>query len=149
MTIDYDKLTNWKFDEIEQTYTCIVDWQMTWPSAAALHVRQAAMDSINASLDGTTEERSAFLTAFQPSQMAAVAASAAASAATATVQANNDKDKDKDNSKGNDKDETAPRPWTEGDRPAFEVDGLHPHELRPLAWGKHQSNLELQKYAVE
>ena len=62
--------------------------------------------------------------------MASVAASAAASAATAAVQAASPavKDKDKDKSKGDE--ETPVRPWTEGDYPSFDVNGLHPDELR-------------------
>ena len=73
---------------------------------------------------------SAFLAAFDPAQMASVAASAAASAATAAVRAASPAAKDKDKDKSKDNEETPVRPWTEGDYPVFDVDGLHPDELR-------------------
>ena len=73
---------------------------------------------------------SASLAAFDPAQMASVAASAAASAATAAVRAASPAAKDKDKDKSKDNEETPVRPWTEGDYPVFDVDGLHPDELR-------------------
>ena len=83
---------------------------------------------------------SAFLAAFNPAQMASVAASAAASAATAAVQAASPAAKDKDKDKGKGDEETPVRPWTEGDYPVFDVNGLHPDELRlaSLPWKRRE-----------
>ena len=62
---------------------------------------------------------------FAPANVAAIAASAAAAAVQAASPAPASEDKDKDKSK-----EEGVRPWTDGDQPAFSVDGLHPDELR-------------------
>ena len=94
----------------------------------------------NAGATSPADAIATFLESFQPAQMASVAASAAASAATAAVQAaatNKAETKDKDK----DEDETPARPWTEGTHPAFEVDGLHPDELRlaALPWERRDA----------
>ena len=81
-----------------------------------------------------------FLASFNPTQMASVAASAAASAATAALRAAPPATTDRDKDKSKDSDETPVRPWTEGDYPVFDVDGLHPDELRlaALPWKRRE-----------